>query len=296
MDNRKIGVFDSGLGGLTVVREVRDLMPEESIVYFGDTARLPYGAKSKESIIGFSHQIMHFLLEQDVKAVIVACGTASSNALKEIQAAYDVPIIGVVEPGAKAAVRKSRTGHIGVLGTSATIRSKAFETLILEQKEKDVTVTSMACPLFVPLVESGWFEDPITSEVVKRYLDPIKGKVDTLVLGCTHYPLLKDAIREEMGEDVSLINVSREAVKEMKAYLAENGLAAGEGSGGVASYEFYASDSIESFRDFCETVLGERRLKVDYVNIEQYPSSGNNAGDALKSGKAAHDAPSGGER
>ncbi len=272
MDNRKIGVFDSGLGGLTVVREISKLMPEESIVYFGDTARLPYGAKSKESIIGFSHQIMHFLLEKDVKAVIVACGTASSNALSEIRAAYDIPILGVVEPGAKAAVQKSKTGHIGVLGTSATIRSKAFETLIKEQK--DVAVTSMACPLFVPLVESGWFDDPITRQIVKRYLDPIKGKVDTLVLGCTHYPLLKDAIRQEMGEDVSLINVSREAVKEMKAYLASHGLSAAPGQGGVSSYEFYASDSIESFRDFCGTVLGERRLKVDYVNIEQYPSCG----------------------
>ena len=172
MDNRKIGVFDSGLGGLSVVREMRKIMPAESIVYFGDTARLPYGSKSRAVITDFSRQITRFLLEQDVKAIVIACGTASTNALDTLRSEFDVPIIGVAEPGARSAVRASRSGRIGVLGTEATVKSGAFDKMI-HQLAPEAEVISQACPLFVPLVESGWFHDAITDRVAERYLQPL---------------------------------------------------------------------------------------------------------------------------
>lgn len=271
MDNRKIGVFDSGLGGLSVVKEMKKYMPEESIVYFGDTARLPYGSKSKESIIRFSKQIMRFLTEHDVKAVIIACGTASSNALEALKECYDLPIIGVVEPGAEAAARNTRNGNVGVLGTAATINSRAFERLI-HQCDASVNVISQACPMFVPLVEEGWFEDDVTRQIAARYLAPLKeAGVDTVVLGCTHYPLLKRVIGEEFGDEVKLVNVSKEAVLKMKEYLAANGLQANpEKEGAQADYEFYASDSIDHMREFGERVVGLEGLKVEKINIEKY--------------------------
>ena len=271
MDDRRIGVFDSGLGGLSVVKEMKKYMPEESIVYFGDTARLPYGSKSRESIIRFSKQIMHFLLEHDVKAVIIACGTASSNALEALKECYDLPIIGVVEPGAEAAAAYTKNGHVGVLGTAATIQSGAFDRLI-RKEDPSVEVISQACPMFVPLVEEGWFDDTVTRQIVARYLVPLKeAKVDTVVLGCTHYPLLKRAIGEEVGEDVKLVNVSKEAVLKMKDYLAAHDLqAAPKPEGQTGEYEFYASDSIDHMRHFGELVLGLEGLKVEKVNIEKY--------------------------
>ena len=235
MDNRKIGVFDSGLGGLTVVREMKKLMPEESVVYFGDIARLPYGSKSKETITEFSHQIMRFLLKHDVKAVIIACGTASANALEDLLETYDLPITGVVEPGAREAARTTKNGRIGITGTEATIRSGAYDRL-LKGLNPQTEVFSKACPLFVPLVEEGWFKDDITRSVVQRYLAELKEQqVDTLVLGCTHYPLLKRLIGEEIGEEVILVNPSASVVKEMKEYLQQNDMQSGEEQG---EYEF----------------------------------------------------------
>lgn len=267
MDNRKIGVFDSGLGGLSVVREMQQLMAGESIVYFGDTARLPYGSKSKESIIGFSRQIMRFLMKHDVKAVIIACGTASSNALDVLKEEFDLPIMGVVEAGAKAAAERSETGRIGVLGTEATVKSGAFDKLI-HKAEPEAVVTSQACPLFVPLVESGWFHDTVTTQVAERYMEPLKqAGVDTVVLGCTHYPLIADTIGQVMGKEVELINVSREAVLDMKKFLEESGMLADREKG---EYEFYASDSTDHMQHFGESVLGLRRLKVEKVAIEKY--------------------------
>lgn len=267
MDERKIGVFDSGLGGLTVVREIEKLLPHESIVYFGDIARLPYGSKSKETITEFSHQIMRFLQQQNVKAVIVACGTASSNALEELQKSYDLPIMGVVEPGARAAARATRSGRIGITGTEATIRSGAFERL-LKKENSQIQVFNQACPLFVPLVEEGWFEDDVTRQVVRRYLASLKeNRVDTVVLGCTHYPLLKKLVQQEMGEEVTLINPSRAVVEEMKAYLEEYGLENGASQG---AYEFYGSDSTEKFSEFGRRVLQLPSLTVKKVSIEKY--------------------------
>lgn len=267
MDNRKIGVFDSGLGGLTVVREMKKLMPEESVVYFGDIARLPYGSKSKETITEFSHQIMRFLLKHDVKAVIIACGTASANALEDLLETYDLPITGVVEPGAREAARTTKNGRIGITGTEATIRSGAYDRL-LKGLNPQTEVFSKACPLFVPLVEEGWFKDDITRSVVQRYLAELKEQqVDTLVLGCTHYPLLKRLIGEEIGEEVILVNPSSSVVKEMKEYLRENDMQSGAEQG---EYEFYVSDSTEKFRGFGQQVLEIEDLKVRKINIEKY--------------------------
>jgi len=266
MDNRAIGVFDSGLGGLTVIREMEGLMPRENAVYFGDTARLPYGSKSKQTIIEFSHQAMHFLLGHDVKGVIIACGTASSNALEEMKASYDLPIIGVVEPGARAALRATRNGRIGVLGTAATIRSGAFERLLLKEVPS-LKVTSQACPLFVPLVEEGWFSDEVTREVIRRYIKPLKeNEVDTVILGCTHYPLLRPLIQEEMGENVTLINVSEAATQEMKEILGQHGMEAERPAG---TYDFFASDSIDQFRSFSRQILDIEDLTVSKVSIEK---------------------------
>ena len=267
MDNRKIGVFDSGLGGLTVVREMQKLMPEESVVYFGDIARLPYGSKSKETITEFSHQIMRFLLKHDVKAVIIACGTASANALEDLQKTYDLPITGVVEPGAREAARTTKNGRIGITGTEATIRSGAYDRL-LAGLDPQIKVYSRACPLFVPLVEEGWFKDDITRSVVQRYLAELKTQqVDTLVLGCTHYPLLKRLIGEEIGEEVILVNPSSSVVKEMKEYLLRHDMQSDAEQG---EYEFYVSDSTEKFRQFGQQVLEIENLTVKRINIEKY--------------------------
>lgn len=267
MDNRKIGVFDSGLGGLTVVREMQRLMPEESVIYFGDIARLPYGSKSKEAITEFSHQIMRFLLKHDVKAVIIACGTASANALEDLQRTYQLPITGVVEPGAREAARTTKNGRIGITGTEATIRSEAYDRL-LKGLDPQIEVFSKACPLFVPLVEEGWFKDEITRSVVQRYLAELKlQKVDTLVLGCTHYPLLKRLIGEEIGEEVILVNPSSSVVKEMKEYLQQQDM---QSSAAQGEYEFYVSDSTEKFRQFGQQVLEIEDLKVRRINIEKY--------------------------
>ena len=267
MDNRKIGVFDSGLGGLTVVREMQKLMPEESVVYFVDIARLPYGSKSKETITEFSHQIMRFLLKHDVKAVIIACGTASANALEDLQKTYDLPITGVVEPGAREAARTTKNGRIGITGTEATIRSGAYDRL-LAGLDPQIKVYSRACPLFVPLVEEGWFKDDITRSVVQRYLAELKTQqVDTLVLGCTHYPLLKRLIGEEIGEEVILVNPSSSVVKEMKEYLLRHDMQSDAEQG---EYEFYVSDSTEKFRQFGQQVLEIENLTVKRINIEKY--------------------------
>lgn len=268
MDNRKIGIFDSGVGGLTVVREMRELLPGESLVYCGDLARLPYGSKSRENIIAYSREIVGFLLEQDVKAVIIACGTASSNALPTLREEFDLPILGVVEPGARGAARSTRNGKIGVIGTQATVRSGEYKRL-LSKINPDIECTAAACPLFVNLVEEGWFDDPVTEIVAGRYLAPLKEQgVDTLVLGCTHYPLLSDVIRREMGEDVALVNPSREVVREMKEFLEKNGMLA---EAEEATEEFFVTDKTEQFEELANRILNgdaENRVSVSKIELE----------------------------
>lgn len=267
MDNRKIGVFDSGIGGLTVVRELKRELPGESLVYFGDLARLPYGSKSKENIVAFSHQIIKFLMEQDVKAIIIACGTASSNALTEMQAAYDLPIMGVVEPGAREAVRSTQNKRIGVIATQATIRTGEYERR-MKAEDASITVCSMACPLFVPLVEEGWFDDPVTEAVTKRYLQSLKEQqVDTLILGCTHYPMLRQTIARQMGPEVKLVNPSLSAARELKEFLTATDRLSDREQGEAC---FYVTDSTEHFEHLAIRILDTPMMPVQKVSLEKY--------------------------
>ena len=214
--NAPVGVFDSGVGGLTVAREIMRHLPNENIVYFGDTARVPYGSKSKDNIIRYSRQIVNFLKTQGVKAIVIACNTASALALDVVSAENDIPIIGVIEPGARAALGMTQSKKIGVIGTEATIRSQMYDKII-KSVDEEAEVIGKACPLFVPLVEEGWIYDSVTVEVAERYLSELKGYgIDTLVLGCTHYPLLRSTIGEVMGEQVTLVNPAYETARELK--------------------------------------------------------------------------------
>ena len=221
LNHAPIGVFDSGVGGLTVAREIMRQIPDERIVYFGDTARVPYGSKSPNTIIRYSRQIIRFLRTKNVKAIVVACNTASAFALETIKPELDIPIIGVVKPGAKVAARTTENGKIGVIGTEGTIRSEIY-TKTIHRENKDAQVMGRACPLFVPLVEEGWIKDPVTVAVAERYLQPFKeSDIDTLILGCTHYPLLRSTVREIMGEGVNLVNPAYETAVELRRLLAE---------------------------------------------------------------------------
>lgn len=266
-----VGVFDSGVGGLTVAREIMRQLPNEKIVYFGDTARVPYGSKSKNTIIKYSKQIIRFLKTKGVKAIVVACNTASAMALEEIQPEMDIPILGVIKPGAKTAVEKTKNKRIGIIGTEATIRSNIYKDIICE-KDGSVTVVGKPCPLFVPLVEEGWIKDPVTREVAKRYLDYFRQEdIDTLVLGCTHYPLLRNTIGEVMGESVTLVNPAYETAVSLRALLQEKNLAAGnehryEGN----MYDFYVSDTADKFKHFANSILPFHIEDIGQINIEEY--------------------------
>ena len=218
---RPIGVFDSGIGGLTVVRALRDLLPEEDIFYIGDTARLPYGGKSKSTIERYSIEISGLLLAENAKMIVVACNTSSSLAVAKLQEILKVPVVGVIAPGARAAVEETRIGHVGVIGTKSTILSEAYERAI-KALNPAVRVTSQACPLLVPLVEEAWLMDKVTREVLHRYLDPvIRAGIDTLVLGCTHYPLLAPLIQEVAGSAVKLVDSAKNCAVAVKQTLVE---------------------------------------------------------------------------
>lgn len=265
-----IGVFDSGIGGLTVAREIMRNLPTEKIVYFGDTARVPYGNKSKDNIIRYSKQIIHFLMEQEVKAIVIACNTASALAMDEVRKEFDIPILGVIEPGARIAAEETQNGRIGVIGTVATIGSGIHKEYI-QQLRPDVTVIGKACPLFVPLVEEGWRHDPVTDQVVERYLQSMKDEnVDTLILGCTHYPLLRSTIRAFMGEEVRLVNPAYETALELKQLLEQQNLA---GTGVVEAefpHRFFVSDLAEEFKKFANSILPYDVEKTQKINIEEY--------------------------
>ena len=266
-----IGVFDSGVGGLTVAREIMRNLPSEKIVYFGDTARVPYGSKSKETIIRYSRQIIRFLQQQKVKAIVVACNTASAFALDAVRDEFDIPIIGVIEPGAKVAAAQTRNKRVGIIGTVGTVGS-GIHAEYLKHLDPEITVFGKACPLFVPLVEEGWLHDPVTDEIASRYLSILKERyIDTLVLGCTHYPLLRSTMRRLMGEDVTLVNPAYETAIELRGLLAEHGLSrdpfapfAGE------KYQFYVSDLAEKFTDFASSILPEDVKETKKINIEEY--------------------------
>lgn len=266
-----IGVFDSGVGGLTVMREMMRQMPNEKIVYFGDTARVPYGSKSKETVTRYSRQIVRFLEIHDVKTIVVACNTASAYALDELEKEIDIPMIGVVKPGARAAAEATRNGKIGVIATEATIGSRIYNQYI-EKLNHNVTIWGKACPLFVPLVEEGLLQDPVTDEIAKRYLSElIDLDIDTLILGCTHYPLIRSTLGKIMGEKVTLVNPAYETARELKSMLLKKGLLNQEEPGlGSNRYQFYVSDTTEKFIRFANSIIKYGILSAKQVNIEAY--------------------------
>ena len=260
-----IGVFDSGIGGLTVAHELMRQLPDESIVYFGDTARVPYGPKSPETVRRYSREIADYLLGQGVKALVVACNTATAHALPFLREAVAVPVVGVVEPGARAAVKATRRREIGVIGTLGTVKSGAYERAI-KALEPTAHVVAQACPLFVPLVEEGWLDRRATRLVAEEYLAPlVQAGVDSVVLGCTHYPLLKPLIGEVVGRDVRLIDSAEETAAETARLLEERGLR--NRAGAVAVYRFIASDAPEQFLRVGQRFLGEAIERVETVTL-----------------------------
>ena len=268
--NSPIGVFDSGVGGLTVAREIMRQMPEEHLVYFGDTARLPYGNKSKATVIRYTKQIIRFLLTQDVKAIVIACNTATAHALETVEKELEIPIIGVVHAGSKTAVEATKNGKIGIIGTAGTIQSGVY-TKVMKEMRSDIEVTGKPCPLLVPLVEEGLFHDSVTDEIASRYLSELKGKyIDTLVLGCTHYPLLRSTIGRLMGPDVTLVNPAYETALELKQILEEKKLLREDTQSGEEKYHFYVSDLAEKFTDFAASILPEQVRETKQINIEEF--------------------------
>lgn len=266
-----IGVFDSGVGGLTVAREIMRQIPNERLVYFGDTARVPYGNKSKETITKYSKQIIRFLKTQKVKAIVVACNTASAYALDEIEKELDIPIIGVVKPGAKVAAEATRNGKVGVIATAGTIQSGIY-TEYIQGMKPDIQVIGKACPLFVPLVEEGLLEDPVTDEIATRYLNELKDiDIDTLILGCTHYPLIRSTVGRIMGQQVTLVNPAYETAIELRSLLErENLLNPTTQRLGTNQYQFYVSDGADKFKVFANSILKYGILSAQVIHIEEY--------------------------
>lgn len=260
-----IGVFDSGLGGLTVVREVVAQLPHEDIIYVGDTARLPYGTKSPDTIRRYAMQIAFFLLQKEVKMIVVACNTASAVALEALSR-LPIPVIGVIDPGARAAVLKSKNYHIGVIGTPATVASHAYKTHI-HRYVPTARVVESACPLFVPLVEEGWINHPVTNQVARVYLKPLlASSIDTLVLGCTHYPLLKDRLRTIVGARVQLIDSANETAKATKDLLKRRRLLNESRKKGKITT--YVTDNPRSFSKFGKKLLIHPSSKVHRLPLE----------------------------
>jgi glutamate racemase len=249
-----IGVFDSGIGGLTVVRELMRQLPQESVVYFGDTARVPYGPKSPDTVRRYSREIASFLLKQQAKAIVIACNTATAHALTALREEFSVPVIGVVEPGARAAARATSGGRIGVIGTAGTVASGAYDRAI-RAILPDARVVTKACPLLVPLVEEGWIDHPVTAQVAREYLAPLMDEqIDTLVLGCTHYPLLKDVLCRALGRGVTLIDSAAETACTVGEMLREHDLSAPENA--APPHRFIASDDPLQFLQLGQNFLG----------------------------------------
>ena len=265
MNRAPIGIFDSGIGGLTVARAIYERLPHESTIYFGDTARVPYGPKSPETVRRYSLEILHWLLSQGVKAVVIACNTSTAHALDALKAESPVPVIGVIEPGARAAVSAMRQGPIGVIGTAGTIASNAYARAIQAAKP-GAAVEQKACPLFVPLVEEGWFEHPAAELIALEYLQPLKqAKVDVLVLGCTHYPLLKPLLQRTMGPDIRLIDSGEETAAAVQGALQSSGLNAPANA--APAHRFVVSDDEARFRQVGSRFMGERLRKAEVVPL-----------------------------
>ena len=273
MENRKsapVGVFDSGVGGLTVAREIARQLPNENIVYFGDTARVPYGSKSQNTIIRFSEQIIRFLKTKQVKAIVIACNTASALALDAVKDEFDIPVMGVVIPGARAAVEATRKRKVGVVGTDATVRSGMY-TKIIQGMAPDITVIEKACPLFVPLVEEGFKEHVVTQEIIEYYLESLKQTdIDAMILGCTHYPLLRSKIRAYMGDAIQIVNPAYETAMDLKKLLHEMDIENDGGNLSHSRYSFYVSDAAEKFKEFANSILPYNVETIQQIHIEEY--------------------------
>ena len=266
----RVGVFDSGVGGLTVVREISRQLPHENIVYFGDTARVPYGSKSQNTIIRFSEQIIRFLQTKQVKAIVIACNTASALALEAVKDQFDIPVIGVVVPGARAAVEATSNQIVGIVGTDATVKSGVYTKIIVEMGG-NTTVVEKACPLFVPLVEEGFKEHKVTKEIIEYYLGPMKTTgIDTMILGCTHYPLLRSKIRDFLGDDIQIVNPAYETAMDLKKLLSERDMENDGSTEEHSHYEFYVSDAADKFRQFANTVMPFDVPTTNVVNIEEF--------------------------
>lgn len=271
-DTRPIGIFDSGIGGLTVVHEIFQRLPDERVVYFGDTARVPYGNRSSHVVQRFAIQDASFLMAQNVKMIIVACNTVSSVALDQLMQRLHVPILGVVRPGINAALKATHNNRIGVIGTRGTIMSGAYE-IQLKVLRKETTIISHPCPLFVPLAEEGWLDGDVTRRVARIYLTPLKeARIDTLILGCTHYPLLKPVIREVLGESVKLIDSAEETAKVVAEKLSIDGI--GNKAEEMPRHAFFVSDIPHRFQEVGERFLGRRLELVTQVDLESIAVDG----------------------
>lgn len=269
MKEGAIGVFDSGLGGLTAVKELKKILPDEQIIYFGDTSRVPYGTRSRDTIIRYAKQDLNFLSSFDIKIALVACGTVSAVALDKVKDNYSFPVVGVIESTVRAAIQGTRNSKIAIIGTDATVKSGAYVRLIKELFPECETV-SVACPLFVPLVENGHIgeKDPITEKAVEHYLKQVKDfGADTVILGCTHYPIIASAIGNYLGENTLLVNSGREAAKNVRHILEQNNmLATGNGSN-----RYFVSDSIDNFENYGSIFMNDSIMgEVKKIDIEKY--------------------------
>ncbi len=261
-----IGIFDSGIGGLTVAKRIIAMLPNENIVYFGDSARVPYGSKSNETVIEYSLQDAQFLISKNVKLIIVACNTASSIAINKLKEKFTIPIIGMIEPGTQLALKSTKNGRIGVIGTDATINNKAYSSE-LNRIENNLEIIEKPCPLFVPIAEEGWLDHEATKLIAKEYLqDLIDFGVDTVILGCTHYPLLSGVIQEVMGEDVTLIDSGMAASLEVEDYL--NGRGVRNDSNQLGTLEFYVSDLPAKFKAVAERFLGTEVKHIEKIDVD----------------------------
>ena len=267
MDRRPVGVFDSGVGGLTVFKELEANLPHESLLYLGDTARVPYGTRSPETVVRYSIEAAHFFRSRDVKMVVVACNTASSVALSDLAQEAGVPVLGVIEPGARQAAARTRSGRIGVIGTRATIRSSAY-TRAIHAVNPDLTVLARPCPLFVPLAEEGWTDNRVTRETAEIYLRPLLDDgVDTLVLGCTHYPLLKDVIGQVAGDGVTLVDSAEAVSSEVRNLLTSSKKLPASPNNALPRHRFYVTDGPEPFHDAAKRFLGRSLDHLELVEI-----------------------------
>jgi glutamate racemase len=264
---KSIGIFDSGVGGLTVLREIMQVLPQEDTLYFGDTARVPYGTKSPETVTRYAGEIASFLIKRDIKLLVVACNTASAVALPTLKRHLSIPVVGVIEPGARRAVEMTRSGRIGVIGTAGTIRSSAY-TRAIKRLRPDAEVLTRACPLFVPLAEEGWIDNQVARLTAQAYLQELKeAAVDTLVLGCTHYPLLKPMIADVMGPGVTLVDSAEETARTVAAILADKRLLRPPSEKG--NHNYYVSDIPAGFVRVGNRFLGGKLGDVFQVSLDE---------------------------